>query len=578
MFLTVSVFVLATLFVLFFAWFNSRDVDKKEKSGFFLGGRSMTAGVIAIGLLLSNTSATHFVGFTGDTWYKNLSTIGFDWFSGICIIISAMFLIPRYLKQGITTMPDFLEQRYDKSTKNLATYIIIFAYMANMLPITLYSGSVVLVRLFNIDTLLNVSFVAAMTGIIVVIGVIGSIYALYGGLKMVATADIINGILLVIGGTLVVVFGFIFLGDGNFISGIREVLTHNPEKLNAVGSPSDINPFGTNFTGVFLLCMYFWGMDQAILQRAIAAKNLKHGQKGLLWAGLLKVLDPLLLMVPGLIAYQVFAKQGIAMDGSRDLVYPTLVNIVLPPALRGIFAAAMFGAVLSTFCGLLSSTTTLLSLNVINPRMKDNTDERKMVKLGKQFGIVIAIVSCVVAPLLYYTPSGIFTYLQQINGFTNVPILIMLGVGYLNKRAPAIAAKLAALLYAIGYGLSYVLLPNMNYLHRIGINFVIAVVFMFVMAAVKPKKDIFELKNLHIVNMKPWKYRYEFSAFLVALVVDGFILLSPVGIARVGGANTITAIYLLIGLIASICLVMGLKKAFKSREDRFYADTEETEA
>lgn len=573
--LTVGIFVVATAFVLLFAWYTSRDVDKDDKSGFFLGGRSLTAGVIAIGLLLSNTSATHFVGFAGDTWWGNLSTIGFDLVSGLCIVVSALYLIPRYLKQGVTTMHDFLEQRYDRQTKSLATWIIIFAYMANMLPITLYSGSVVLVQLFHIDQVLGVDFIVAIILCVVCIAIFGCIYALYGGLKMVATADIINGAMLLIGGALVVIFGFKYLGDGEIVSGVTQVFTQHTEKLNAIGSPTDINPWATNLTGVFLLCMYFWGMDQAILQRAVSAKNLKHGQKGLLWAGFLKVLDPLLLMIPGLIAYQVFAKEGIMLDGSRDLVYSTLVNIVMPKPLLGIFAAAMFGAVLSTFSGLLNSQTTLIAVNVIAPRKKGGMDDGQLVSVGKKCGVVIAIVAAVIAPILYYTPSGIFSYLQMINGFTNVPILIMLGVGYLNKRVPAFAAKMGAFIHIIGYLLSFVLYPNMNYLHRIGINFVIAVVFMLIMGVLRPKEDVFELKNAHVVKMVPWKYRYEFSAFLVAIVVSFYILCSPLGF--VGGLTSMTWVYLAVGIVASVVLMMIVKKLCAKSEAVFYADCEEEE-
>ncbi|MDO4942811.1 MAG: hypothetical protein Q4E73_08260 [Lachnospiraceae bacterium] len=324
---------------------------------------------------------------------------------------------------------------------------------------------------------------------------------------------------------------------------------------------------------VFLLCMYFWGMDQAILQRAVSAKNLKHGQKGLLWAGFLKVLDPLLLMVPGLIAYQVFARDGIQIAGSRDLVYPTLVNLVLPKPLLGIFAAAMFGAVLSTFSGLLNSQTTLIAVNVIAPRKKGGMDDKELVAVGKKCGVVIAIIAAIIAPILYYTPSGIFTYLQMINGFTNVPILIMLGVGYLNKKVPAFAAKAGAFIHIIGYLLSFFLYPNMNYLHRIGINFLIAVVFMLVMGVVRPKEDVYELKNQHVVKMVPWKYRYEFSAFLVSIVAVIYVLCSPLGF--VGGATTMTWVYVAIAIIASVAMMMMLKKVFAKSEAEFYADCEE---
>lgn len=576
MVLTAVIFIAAISFVFVFSYLRSRGVNKESKDGFFLGGRSLTASVIAVGLLLNNNSATHFVGMTGDVWFNNMSTIGFEITSGLCLAITGIFLIPRYLKQGITTIPDYLEQRFDVGTKRLATYIVIFAYLANMLPITLYSGSVVLVNIFGIDKVLGVSYATALTLCVVAICVIGSIYALYGGLKMVATADIINGILLVVGGALVPIFGFLALGHGNFFSGIGEILVNHPEKLNSIGSPTDINPFGTTFTGVFLLVMYFWGTDQSILQRALAAKNLKHGQKGVMIAGCYKLFTPLLLMVPGLIAFRLFELKGVAIQGSRDQVYPTLANMVLPPAVQGLFVAAMFGAVLSTFSGLLNSTTTLLSLNVIVPHSKKKLTGKEMVKIGRRFGVVVAVFAMIIAPLLMYTPSGLYTYLQQINGFTNIPILIMMGVGYLNKKCPAISAKIAAVMYMIGYGLSCVLYPQMNYLHRIGINFAVAVAFMIIYGAVKPVEKEFVLKNTHVVNMKPWKYRYSFTAFLVATMSAIYVLLSPAGLANKNGATIMTIVYMFIAAGISIAIVYLIKLLVKEKEEIFYSDCVDT--
>ena len=576
--MTLIVFIAAMAFVFIFAWMKSRGVNKESKDGFFLGGRSLTAGVIAVGLLLNNMSATHFVGYTGDTWWGNLTTIGYEITSAVALVIAGLFLVPRYLKQGITTIPDFLEQRYNSSTKRLATLIVIFAYLANMLPITLYSGSVVLVNIFGIDKVMGISYEAAIIGCCVLIGIIGSVYALYGGLKMVATADIMNGVLLVLGGALVVFFGFKYLGDGHILNGVKAIIVNNPEKLNSIGTATDIVPFNTTFTGLALLVMYFWGTDQSIIQRALAAKNLKHGQKGVMIAGLYKCFSPIMVMVPGLIAFQVFKATGLNETiTNRDLVYPMLVNMTLPTALQGIFVAAMFGAVLSTFCGLLNSTTTLLALNVITPIKKRELSGEEMVTIGKRFGIIIAVFAMIIAPMLMFTPSGLFTYLQMINGFTNIPILIMVGVGYLNKKAPAFAAKIAGIGYAAAYGISFLVVPKVNYLHRIGVLFVIAVLFMLIMGKVKPVKKEFVLKNSHAVNMKPWKYRYGFSAVLVSIMVDIYLLFSSLGLAGENGFTASTLMWLIVGAAVSTALVYLFKTIFKGREDAFYKDCDTTD-
>lgn len=562
-------FIGCTLFVILFALYKSKKVANDTSDGYFLGGRSLTGGVIAASLLLTNLSATHFVGMTGDVYKVNMSTIGWEITAAVCLVIVAIFLLPRYLKAGLTTIPDFLEDRYDMGTKKLVSYLFILGYLFNMLPITLYAGAVVLNQIFDLQGLLGVSYGVSIVITVVLIGVIGCLYTMFGGLKAVATADSINGILLVLGGLMVPVFGFMALGKGNIIDGIQTVLVNNPEKLNSIGSSTDLLPFATTFTGLGLVVLYFWGTDQAIIQRALAAKNLKEGQKGAIFAGVLKILTPIILMVPGLIAFQMYGTS----IGQQDLVYPTLVKDVLPKPLVGIFVAAMFGAILSTFNGVLNSTSTLFAINIYKPLCKKELSDKDTVIIGKKFGLIIAVISLVVAPFLMFTPSGLYTHLQTINGFTNVPILTIVFMGYVNRKAPAISAKISLLFFVACYAIMFFINPPLHYLHRSGILFVICCTFMFIMSRVKPRAVEYKLKNLHVVDMKPWKYRYEVSGALLAVMVCVYILLSPVGLAQKGGCTSETLIYIGIAVVIMTILTI-LVKRFLSPKDVIFSESE----
>lgn len=268
----------------------------------------------------------------------------------------ALFLVPRYLKQGITTVPDFLESRYDLGVKKFVTLLFLCQYIINILPTTLYAGAVVLTGIFDIQGILGITEFQAIALISATIGLLGFFYAIYGGLKAVVIADTINGVGLIIGGMMIPVFGLFALGNGSFMAGLDTLLYAAPEKLQSVGTNSDPLPFSTLFTGLLLVNLYYWGTDQSIIQRALGAKNLKEGQKGVIWAGAIKVISPLFLIIPGIIAFHMFG----ANAGNPDVMYTRLVNEVLPKPLVGFFVAVMFGAILSTFNGVLNSSTRCL--------------------------------------------------------------------------------------------------------------------------------------------------------------------------------------------------------------------------
>ena len=283
---------------------------------------ALTAGVIAGSLLLTNLSTEQIVGLNGAAYQSGLSVMVWETLAAIAMVVTAIFLLPRYLKGGLTTVPQFLAKRFDVTTKTLTSVLFLSGYVVVLLPVILYSGSLAISGMFDVPELLGVTHTKSIWICVWGIGIIGSVYAIFGGLKAVAVSDSINAIGLLIGGIMIPIFGLIMIGEGSLLNGLATVTTENPEKFKSMGDENDPVPFYTIFTGMMLVQLFYWGTNQQIIQRALAAKDLKEGQKGLLLASFIKILP----RSPGLIAFHLF-------EGnleSADSAYPMLVKKVLP--------------------------------------------------------------------------------------------------------------------------------------------------------------------------------------------------------------------------------------------------------
>jgi solute:Na+ symporter, SSS family len=546
-------FIIVSVIVGLITFFKTKETALETSDGYFLGGRSLPAFVIAGSLLLTNLSSVNFVGMSEQAYNDNMCVMGWEVCSGITLVLVALILLPRYLKQGITTIPQFIESKFDKGTREFVTVIFLAGYILNMLPITLYSGAVAMSQIFNIPEMFHISYEQGIWAMVLVCGTMGAIYAVFGGLKAVAVSDTINGILLVIGGLMVPIFGIMFIGGGNFSAGLNQFFTTSPEKFSSIGGSNDYLPFSTLFTGLLIVNLYYWGTDQAIIQRGLGAKNLKEGQKGIMIAGLLKIFTPLMLIVPGIIAFQIF---GPDIENTQA-VYPMVVNKVLPQPLVGIFAAAMMGAILSTFDSVINSASTLFALNIYKPRWGQNKTDAQLVVIGKKFGTIIAVLSIIGAPLIMYAPKGLFDYFQTINVFFDVPVFLIVFMGYFTKRVPAIAAKIGMVFFIVTYGSSQLFFHvSVHYYHVTALLFATACLIMYVIGKIVPMDHDFVLEENNLVEVEPWENRYRFGGFVTFVMIAMYIVFSPAGIASKRGFSSITVLY--IGITAVCCLVVSL--------------------
>lgn len=517
-------FVAFTLLVAVVAYWSTRKTDETSSDGYFLGGRSLTAPVIAGSLLLTNLSTEQIVGLNGDAYRDGILVMAWETLAAIAIVITAVYLLPRYLKGGIATIPTFLETRFDKTTKAMTSGLFLTGYAVVLLPMVLFTGSKAISGMFNLSELFGVSEWAAVWICVWGIGIIGSIYAIFGGLKAVAVSDSINAVGLLIGGLLIPVFGLMAISeDGTLLTGLSQLISEHPEKFNAVGGPESSIPFETIFTGMMLVQLFYWGSNQQIIQRALGAKNLAEGQKGLAIAAFIKILGPIIVVLPGIIAYH---KYGAGLHTSD--VYPKLVADVLPDIWVGFFAAVLFGAILSSFNSALNSCVTLYGIDIYKQFINKDAGDKEVVRKGKGFGVVLAFFSMFIAPLLIYADS-IFGYLQTVNGAYSVPILTILIIGLVTKKVPALAAKVGVV-FAFSIYVLYIILEkgfgliDLHMLHMQAITCVLTILIMLVIGKLRPRSEDFVQNYTEQVDVVPWQYIKPVGLIICLVVLSTYFV------------------------------------------------------
>ena len=524
--LTVATFLGFTGFVGLVSWLRTRHEKLDSQVGYFLGGRSLTGVLIAGSMLMTNISTEHLVGMNGAAYKNGFIVIAWEVTSALALILAAIYFIPKYLRMGLTTIPEYLENRFDAATRTWVAILLVISFAVTLLPIVLYTGAINLESIFNVSDTLGVSDQEGLWITVLVIGVLGSVYAIFGGLKGVAVSDTLYGYGLLIGGLLVPLLALIDIGNGNPIEGMATVFKNNPEKFNVIGAPDSVMPFETLFTGLVINQIYFWCMNQSIIQRAFGAKNLIEAQKGLLLTGVLKIFVPVIIILPGVIGYYYF---GDSLYATQDLIYPELVKKVLPIGFAGFFAAVVMGAVLSTFNGVLNSAATIFSIDVYQRLFNTQAGDRKSVRVGKITASILAVAAIITAPFVANAPEGMYQLLQQLNGIFFIPIAsIMLG-GFFFKTISATGAKVALVVGLIFYVVTtFILQVDIHFIHIWGIEFLLNVGIMFLFSYLYPAKKSFEIRDMKAVELKGWKYTNAMSVALVVITVAIYILLGNV--------------------------------------------------
>jgi len=543
--ITIATFILFTALVAFLTWWITRGKGTDTEDGFFLAGRSLTGLVIAGSLLLTNLSTEQLVGLNGGSFMEGLSVMCWEVIAGCSLVVLALVFLPRYLKSGITTIPQFLEERYGPRVRALTTGIFIVAYMLILLPFVLFSGASALSEMLDLPAKFNFSDEATIWSVVAFIAIVGSAYAIFGGLRAVAVSDTFNGLGLLIGGVMITFLSLKYAaGDGQSMFEVfGEIKESNPDAFVSLGKEGESTHWPTLFTGVLLLNFFYWCTNQQIIQRTFGAKNLAEGQKGVLLAAFFKILAPIILIIPGIVALHIAGENAefntslLDSNGDRkdSKVYGSLVRLLLEgsPVLTGFFAAVVVGSILSTFNSVLNSSATLFSLGVYKTTINPGASNQQVVKSGRLCSAIVAIASAIGAPLIFMGQDGIFAYFQSLNAVYFIPLLGMILIGMFHKTADgnsaiiSVVAGLIIMLWGTFPGSAVVEKVFGSGFHFMGVVFVFLVILQLVLSSAGMRRaTAYVQQDSKQVDLTPWKPAPIVGAAMIAIVLVIYLALA----------------------------------------------------
>jgi len=551
MLLTVSSFLIVTALVAYISWLRTKNDDLTTSKGYFLAGRGLSGIVIGCSMVLTSLSTEQLIGVNAVSYQNNFSIIAWTVPTVIPLCFLALYMLPKYLRNGYTTIPEFFENRFDRQTRLIMSGLFLVFYLLIVIPTALYTGAIAFNKIFNLETIFGLSYAQAIVYTVIAIGVVGAIYAIFGGLKAVAVSDTINAVILVIGALLVPVFALLYLGNGSISEGLNIITTTHVEKWNAIGSSTDSTPWPTIFTGIMVVHFFYWTTNQAIVQRCLGAKDLASGQKGILIAALFLLTLPIILNLPGLLSFHILGEGLNPIDTS----YPLLVNKVMPTALQGFFIAALFGAILSTFNSFLNSAATIYCKDLLPSISKKQRTDQELIVYAKKVSTIMAIVTMIIGPLLMFGTDGIFLITKRFAGFVNIPIVALFAVGLFNKTVSGLAARIALLVHVVLYfSIVWVFKVKINFVYVMGGLFVFDVVLMLILGQFLKREPYVENTiNKGDVDLTNWKYIKVTSVSLILGLIALYTFLSPVGLASPdGNPMLVLEVYAVLQLIVLI--------------------------
>jgi len=504
--------------------------SKKEESGedYFLAGRNLTWPLIGLSMIAANISSEQFVGMSGQgAGSAGLAIASYEWLAAVTIVIIAIFFLPRFLKTGIYTFPEFLEYRYTPLARNLMATYTTLIYVFVLVASVLFSGGLTLETLFSgIDPF---GIEVTLTKGVWLVGIIAAIYTIWGGLKGIAFADLFFGSSLILGGFIALVVG---LGK---VGGVGEFLQANQDKLHMI-LPADhpVLPWTALVFGLWIPNFYYWSVNQFIAQRTLAAKSLKEGQGGMIFAAFLKLITPFIIVIPGIIAYQLFTKE--LTTGTSDAAFPLIIKNIIPHGFKGFIFAAIGGAIMSSLSSMLNSASTIFTMDIFKRTVNEDLSQKGEVIVGRVATGIFLLIGCLIAPMLNNPAlKGIFTYIQEFQGFISPGILAAFVFGLIFKKAPKKAGSVALILCPLTYGTLLVFfgqlpifepvhITQIAFLNRMAITFIFIMVVMGIMTYLNPREEPIEMperKDFDVETSPSIKY---LGAGIIGIVIILYII------------------------------------------------------
>lgn len=499
------VFIIYGLLIVGVGLWVSRKKHGQEKTAqdYFLASRSLPWWAIGASLIAANISAEQMIGMSGSGFAIGLGIASYEWMAAITLIIVGKFFLPIFIEKGIYTMPQFLEMRYDGRVRTAMATFWLLVYVFVNLTSVLYLGALALHTIMGIDITYAILGLAAFA----------AIYSIYGGLTAVAWTDVVQVIFLVGGGLLTTYLALDAVGGGEgVVAGLSHIMAEAPEKFHMILNEGqlmipdgnggmkdaylDLPGISVLVGGMWIANISYWGFNQYIIQRGLAAKSVKEAQRGVVFAGFLKLLIPVIVVLPGIAAYVITRDTGVTISPS-DKAYPWLLDTFVPAGLKGLAFAALAAAIVSSLASMLNSTATIFTMDVYKNLKRKEVKDSQLVSIGRIVSFTALLIAVVTARPLLGSLDQAFQYIQEFTGFVTPGVVVIFLLGFFWKRATANAALWTAIL-TIPVSFAFkLLLPAWPFLDRMGVIFLALLLLAVAISLLEGKKENPKAIDLH---------------------------------------------------------------------------------
>ena len=493
------------------ATYVSRNKRGSERSAedYFLAGRSLPWWAIGASLIAANISAEQIIGMSGQGFIVGMAIAVWELTAAIALIVMAKYFLPLFLEKKIYTMPQFLEQRFDKSVSLVLSFFWLIVYIFINLTSVLWLGSLAINALTGLDLFYG----------LVVLAIFSLAYSLSGGLKAVAMTDVVQVVLLILGGLAVSFIALNTISESTgVVNGMKIVFDQMPEKFDMILS-SD-NPSYKNLPGIWILFglgvwighFFYWGFNQYITQRALGAKSIREAQKGVMFAAYLKLLMPIVIVLPGICAAILFP----VLEKS-DQAYPTMMSL-LPNGLLGLTFAALIAAIVSSLASMSNSISTIFTMDIYRYFKGEEQHQASLIKVGRYTVVISLFIATLIAKPLLGSFESIFQYIQNFTGYFSPGIVVIFLVALFWKKATSMSVLIAALISLFASVLISLIYPDLPFIHRMTIVFVLSAIGCWYTSYLQGYKDQAKAIDLSSINFSTSK-SFNFNTCVIVFVL-----------------------------------------------------------
>jgi SSS family solute:Na+ symporter len=558
------VFFLYVIFIVALGLWISRTKKGEQKTSqdYFLASRSLTWWAIGASLIAANISAEHFIAMSGSGYRIGLGIAAYEWIAAITLIIVGKYFIPVFLEKKIYTMPQFLEDRFNKGVSTAFAIFWLLVYVFVNLTSVTWLGALALREIMGIPLWWGIIGLAFFSGL----------YSIYGGLKAVAWTDVVQVVFLVGGGLITTFIALDAVSGGEGIwKGFSVIYEKATDHFQMIIPKGTIVPDGSGgltdafldlpglaviFGAMWLTNLGYWGFNQYIIQKALAAKDLSHAKRGLIFAGYLKILIPLLVIIPGITAYVLFNNPEL-LEGSNisgeitkaDEAYPWLLKNLVPVGIRGLAFAALVAAIVSSLASMINSTATIFTMDIYKSHFNKEASEKQLVFTGRMVSFIALVIAVIMAKPLLGGLDQAFQYIQEYTGYIYPGVVVVFCMGLFWKQATSNAALWTAII-TIPVGIAIrAIFPDMPFILRMGYVFIVLSFLATLISLMDHKGKVLRDVVVTERSKKIVRIGWFFIAFGVICLIVGIFLFVPYEYLGIESIFVIATLFVFLGLI-----------------------------